>query len=258
MLRAVSETVSIVTGEVWLLTLASVLGVSLLSLLGAVTFVVRRERLDRVLPYLVSMAAGALLGSAFLHLIPDVAADGVGHADGLLVLGGMVLFFVFERFIHWHQHGHAEGHAVVSPAAWLNLAGDALHNFVDGVIVASAWMQGGSVGVATTVAVALHEIPQELGDFSVLLHGRLPRAKALLANLGTGLLAVAGAIATLLLGERVAGFELPVLAVTAGGFVYIACADIIPELHRELRPGPAVLQVGCLVGGLALMLLVAH
>lgn len=237
--------------------LVAVACVSLLSLAGAVTFVVSREKLDRFLPYLVSMAAGALLGSAFLHLIPEVAADGFDHGDGLFVLGGMIGFFAFERWIHWHHHGHAEDHAVIAPAAWLNVTGDVLHNFVDGVIIAAAWLQSPSVGFATTVAVALHEIPQELGDFSVLLHGGLSRRKALLVNLATGFVALVGAAVVLIAGEHVAGFEEPVLAITAGGFVYIAAADLIPELHRELRPVASLLQVGCLVGGLVLMLLVA-
>ena len=242
----------------WVLTVVSVGFVSLLSLLGAVTFVVRRERLDRVLPYLVSMAAGALLGNAFLHLLPEIAEGGLERSDGLLVLAGIVLFFVFERFIHWHQHGHAEGHAAVAPSAWLNLVGDGLHNFIDGVILASAWLQDPALGATTTLAVALHEVPQELGDFSVLLLGRLPRGKALVLNLASGLVALLGAVLTLALKDSVAGFEGPVLAITAGGFVYIAAADLIPELHRELRPAASVLQLACLLGGIGLLALLAH
>jgi zinc and cadmium transporter len=242
----------------WVLTILSVAGVSLLSLLGAVTFVVRRAALHRVLPYLVSMAAGALLGNAFLHLLPEISEGGLTVGDGLLVLAGMVLFFVLERFIHWHQHGHADGHAAVAPSAWLNLVGDGLHNFIDGVILASAWLQDPALGATTTLAVALHEVPQELGDFSVLLHGRLPRGRALLLNLASGFVALVGALLTLALRGAVAGFEAPVLAITAGGFVYIAAADLIPELHRELRPVASALQLACLLGGIGLLALLAH
>jgi zinc and cadmium transporter len=241
------------TPDAWMHSLLAVVAVGLLSLVGAVTFVVRRERLDRVLPYVVSVAIGALLGNAFLHLIPEISADGFTTAQALLVLGGIVAFFVMERFIHWHQHGHAEGHAVVAPYAWLNLTGDGLHNFADGIIIASAFMQGTALGVTTTVAVALHEIPQELGDVGILLQGQLSRGRALLLNLLTGLVAIVGAVLALVLGGRVLGFEPVVLAVTAGGFIYIAAADLIPELHRERRPAASLLQVGCLLAGIGLM-----
>jgi zinc and cadmium transporter len=239
--------------QVWLQALAAVVVVSLLSLVGAVTFVVRRERLDLVLPYFVSVAVGAMLGSAFLHLIPELFPGGVQPRLSFLILVGMIVFFVLERFIHWHQHGHAEGHAAVAPYAWLNLAGDGLHNFADGIMIAAAFMTDVHLGVTTTIAVSLHEIPQELGDVSILLQGNFTRRRALLLNLATALLAVLGAVLALLLGGRIMGFKEAVLALTAGGFIYIAAADLIPELHRERRPLHSALQVGCLIAGIAVM-----
>jgi zinc and cadmium transporter len=241
------------TPAVWGWSLLAVLAVSLLSLVGALTFFVRRERLDRVLPYLVSVAVGAMLGSAFFHILPDVAGDGFTRRHAALFLLGIVIFFTLERFIHWHQHGHAEGHAAVAPYAWLNLTGDGLHNFADGVIIAAAFMQGRDVGVATTLAVALHEVPQELGDVGVLLQGKLTLGRALALNLATALLAVIGAVVALILGGRLEGFHGTVLAVTGGGFIYIAAADLIPELHRERRPVASIVQMACLLGGIGLM-----
>jgi zinc and cadmium transporter len=225
--------------------LGSVAVVSLLSLVGALALVVRPEKLRRLLPYLVSVAVGALLGSAFLHLIPEVAEkrDGFDAASGALVLGGILLFFVMERFIHGHAHGHS-GHAAVAPVAWLNLAGDGLHNFADGILIAAAWMEGGALtGLAATVAVGLHEIPQELGDVAVLVHAGLQPRRAVLLNFASGLVSI------------IEGFTPIVLLVTAGGFVYIAAADLMPELHRERRPAAMVLQVACVLAGIGIMAL---
>ena len=241
--------------DVWLLTLASVVAIGLLSLLGALTFVIRRESLHRVLPYLVSVAAGAMLGSAFLHIVPELPG-GLTTRHGLFLLAGIVMFFCFERYIHWHQHGHADDHrSRVAPYAWLNLTGDALHNFVDGLIIAAAYASDVRLGITTTLAVALHEIPQEMGDVGVLLMAKLSRGKVVLLNLATALVAVVGALVGLTLGGRIEGFHPAMLAVTAGGFIYVAAADLIPELHRERRPAASLLQVACLIGGMALMVL---
>lgn len=237
----------------WAQSLLAVTGVSLLSLVGALTFVVKRATLDRYLPYLVSAAAGALLGSAFFDLIPEVAVDGLTGEDSALLVGGMVLFFAFERYVHWHQHGHAPGHAQVAPYAWMNLAGDGLHNFVDGIVIAAAFVESPALGLSTTLAVAIHEIPQELGDVGVLLAGRLPRGRAILLNLGTALLALVGCVVGLLAGSSVAGFHDVVIAITAGGFLYIAAADLMPELHRHEHGWPSFAQMACLVGGIAVM-----
>jgi zinc and cadmium transporter len=239
----------------WLGAVLSVVGISLLSLVGAATFLVRRETLDRIVPFLVSVAVGAMLGSAFFHLLPEISAAGFTARHGSLVLAGVLLFFLFERFVGWHEHGHTH-HARVAPYAWLNLTGDALHNFADGLIIAAAWSQGSAVGLAATVAVALHEIPQELGDVGILLSAKLSLKKALLLNLATGLLALLGCVIGLALGDRLAGFHEAVLGVTAGGFIYIAAADLMPELHRERRLPAAALQVACLALGVAAMYLV--
>lgn len=236
----------------WIPALVAVLAVSLLSLVGAATFLVKREVLDVVVPYLVSVAVGAMLGSAFFHLLPDISTDGFHARQGLLVLAGMVVFFVLERFIGWHEHGHSH-HAKIARYAWLNLAGDGLHNFADGLIIAAAWTQGPSVGMATTAAVALHEIPQELGDVGILLAAKLSRGKALLLNLGSSLVSVIGCVLGLLLAGRIAGFHASVIGLTAGGFIYIAAADLMPELHRERRLPAAALQLACLLAGIAVM-----
>ena len=249
----------------WAGALLAVLVVSLVSLFGALAFVVRAETLDRVLPYVMALAVGALLGTAFLHMLPEVSHDGFGRGLGLLVLGGMLLFFALERVIGWHEHGHGHGgvahghdHSTrhVKPFAWLSLAGDGLHNFADGLILAAAWSTDPALGVSTTVAVALHEIPHELGNVSVLLAAGLSRARAVALNVLTAFTSMAGALVGLALHGRIAGFDEKVLAVTAGGFIYVAAADLMPELHRQRGVAASALQAACLLAGVAAMALV--
>lgn len=219
--------------------LASVLAISALSFSGALTLALGPERLRRLLPYLVALAAGALIGNVLLHLLPEAVAHRGGFTPdlGWWVLGGLLGFFVIESVLHWHHHGedvdeHAAGH--VHPVAWMNLLGDLLHNVIDGMLVAGAWLSGPELGLATTIAIALHEVPQEFGDFGVLLHAGLSPRRALGLNLLSALGAVAGAVGVLLLGlDRHLEHQLVPLA--AGGFLYVACADLVPELKQRLR-----------------------
>lgn len=255
--ETVTPDASMPDAATWWSALLAVAFISLLSLVGAMTLVVRRERLARILPYLVSVAVGALLGTVFFDLLPDLAGAGFTQGTGVQVLIGIFAFFGFERFLHSHDHGHA-AHARVAPYAWLNLVGDGLHNFADGIILAVAWMASPALGLSMTVAVALHEIPQELGDIGILVHGGMKPRTAVLLNSLTALVALLGAVVGLLLGARIAGFSDVVLGVTAGGFIYIAAADLMPELHRERRPLAALLQAACVVGGAAVMALAAH
>lgn len=241
----------------WGSALLAVLLISLLSLVGSLALLVREATLRRVLPYLVALAVGAMLGSTFLHLIPELAHDGFTDSMGLKILAGVVIFFVLERYLHSHDHGH-DHHAGVAPYAWLNLVGDGLHNFADGMIVATAWLQGPTFGIPVTIAVALHEIPQELGDIGILLHAGMRPRKAVLFNLLTAALAIAGALVALVLGGRVPAFTDTVLAVTAGGFIYVAAADLIPELHHGRRGAQSAGQVLLLIGGIAAMWALAH
>src|SRR3989344_3393481 len=152
--------------------LISVLAVSLISFIGVFTLGLNVKRMRKVLIYLVSLSAGTLLGDAFLHLLPEISEEGFAVSSSLLVLGGIGLFFVLEKIIHWrHCHGNVTEEKHIHPFAYVNLVGDAFHNFIDGIIIASSYFVSVPVGVATTIAVATHEIPQEIGDFGVLIHG---------------------------------------------------------------------------------------
>ena len=227
--------------------------ISALSLVGAVTLTIAPERLRRGLIVLVAFAAGALLGDAFVHILPEVAESEAGFdlAASLSLVLGVVVFFVLEKVLHWH-HSHLPTEEVMHPVATMNLVGDGLHNFIDGAIVAAAFTVSPELGIATAVAVGLHEIPQELGDFGILVHSGVTPARALFLNVATGALAILGGAVALVAGS-VTEIERPLLPFTAGAFVYIASTDLIPELHKEPEPAKSVVQVVALIGGVGTM-----
>ena len=227
--------------------------ISAISLVGSLTLIVAPKTLRKSLIVLVAFAAGALLGDAFIHILPEVSESEQGFdlTASLSLVGGVVVFFVLEKVLHWH-HSHLPAEEVLHPVATMNLVGDGLHNFIDGAIVAAAFTVSPELGIATAIAVAVHEIPQELGDFAILIHGGFAPRKALLLNFATGLAAVAGGAAALLFSS-VAAIERPLLPFTAGAFVYIASTDLIPELHKEPEPGKSAIQVIALIAGVATM-----
>jgi zinc and cadmium transporter len=234
----------------WAAALLSVLAISLVSLAGVFTLSLGPDRLQRVIFLLVALAVGAMLGGALLHLIPEsYHALGHGPLTGLLVLAGIVAFFVLEKFLHWqHEHGAPEaiegatGHAPGGhghgghrhePFALMSLVGGVAHNAIDGAIVAASYLVSIETGIVTTLAVILHEIPQEIGSFGVLVYGGYAPRRALLFNFASGLVGVLSAGLTLLLGAQIAGVATYLLPITAGAFLYIAGSDLIPELNRR-------------------------
>jgi zinc and cadmium transporter len=240
--------------------LASALFAGLILLLPA-------QARSRSLPYLVSFATGTLLGAALLALLPH-AIEGAGvdgaHGIGLALAGGLLAFFVLEKLVLWrHCHGHDwEAHAHHDhnradardrAAAWLVLAGDGLHNLLDGVLIAAAFMTDFNLGVVTTLAVAAHEIPQEIGDFAVLLNAGFSRAQALWLNLATSLTSVAGGVIAWFALQPVLGALPFVLAVAAASLLYVAVADLIPGLHRRFDLRSSVAQVALIGLGIAVI-----
>lgn len=218
--------------NIWVYTLVSILIVSLISLIGIFVFSWKSKKFHEVLIFLVSFAAGTLLGDAFLHLIPE-AMESEGIYMSFLVLIGFMLFFVLEKVLHWrHCHDeHCEKHEKVLP--YVIFFGDAIHNFIDGVIIAASYLVSIPIGIATTLAVIMHEIPQEIGDFGVLLYAGFTKKRALLYNFISALSAIVGAIVTLLASMNIESVANSLVPIAAGGFIYIASADMIPELHRN-------------------------
>jgi zinc and cadmium transporter len=238
----------------WAETLLAVAVVSAVSLVGAVTLVLRPQVLQRGLLVLISFAAGALLGDAFIHLLPETAGspEGLSMGTSLSVLAGLMGFFVLEKVLHWH-HAHLPSEEVLHPVAVTNLIGDGLHNFVDGTIIAGSFLVSPQLGLATAVAVAVHEIPQELGDFGILIHAGLKPRRALALNFASSLAAFAGALGLLAMSSVVSGLSDILVPFTAGGFVYIASTDLLPELHREPEAGKSLVQLVGLIAGIAFM-----
>lgn len=240
--------------QIWVYSLASVLIVSLISLIGVLTISIKPKKLNKFLIYLVAFSAGALFGGAFLHLLPEVIEQFSYTLNfSYLILGGVVLFFILEKVIHWqHCHfPHSKGH--VHSFAIMNLMGDGFHNFLDGLIIGASYLVSVPSGIAATIAVGFHEIPQEIGDFGVLVHGGFSKTKALVLNFASALVAVVGVVIALSLSNLVEGIQYYIVPVAIGGFIYIAGSDLIPELHKKFTIKSAFLQLIAFVSGILVM-----
>jgi zinc and cadmium transporter len=246
------------------------LGGALSALAASLFLLVPEHKRARVLPHLVSFATGALLGAALLGLLPHaVEAAGIEgvHTIGLTILLGILIFFLLEKLVLWrHCHvevceGHDEHHAHAqiqdhhrdAASAKLVLIGDGFHNILDGVLIAAAFMTDVHLGIVTALAVIVHEIPQEVGDLAILLHGGMSRGKALLLNLLTSLTSVLGGVIAYFALSTALSFLPYALALAASSFLYIAVADLIPGLHRRVDPGSGAKQFALIVAGVALI-----
>ncbi|MGD2136437.1 MAG: ZIP family metal transporter [Gemmatimonadales bacterium] len=237
------------TTFLWILVAG--IGMSLLALVGALALFIPTDVLKRLLLPLVAFAAGSLIGGAFFHMIPAALThDGVA----LQVCGGIVLgfvaFFALEQFLHWHHCHRAEADCR-TPVTYLILFGDALHNFVGGVAVAGTFLIDVRLGIAAWIAAAAHEVPQELGDFAVLVHGGWSRARALTFNFASALTFLVGGVVTYAASASVdVTFIVPF---AAGNFIYIAASDLVPEVNKHRSPAQNVIHFVAFVAGLALL-----
>jgi zinc and cadmium transporter len=232
--------------------------VSLVSLVGVFTLSIDEQRLKKNIFILVSLAIGAMLGDAFIHIIPEAFESSLGSTTtSILVIVGILIFFIVEKFLHWHHHGEDAHLDHIHPVGKLVIFSDGIHNFIDGVIIGASFIVSIPVGIATTIAVVLHEIPQEIGDFGVLLHAGYTKKRALWLNFISGLLAVAGVAVALALGSASENFALWILPLAAGGFIYIAVADLIPELQKSKSARQSIYQILAIgIGVLAMVALV--
>ncbi|HMT27373.1 MAG TPA: ZIP family metal transporter, partial [Candidatus Absconditabacterales bacterium] len=222
--------------------------------IGAAVLRIKAKKLSHIAPFLVSLAAGALFGDVFFHMIPELVEEyGWPLWVSGVVLLGIIFHFMVEKYIHRrHCHVPVSTHHVHS-FAWMNLVGDFIHNFIDGLIIAASFIISPAVGRATTIAVVLHEIPQEIADFGVLIHGGFSAKKALMLNFLTALGAVLGAIIGLSLGEANEMMHGVLVAFAIGGFLYIAGSDLLPEIHKETHPTRSAFQLSIFILGIVLM-----
>lgn len=225
--------------DITLYILGSVALVSTVSLVGVLTLSLGQAGLVRALAFLIPLAVGALLGDAFFHLIPE-SFNGAGDPTtaSLGIISGIVLFFFLEKFLRWHHHSIEDSSAETENVdrkhlSSLVLISDSLHNFIDGIIIGVSYLVSVEIGIATTVAIVTHEIPQELGDFGVLVYAGYSRATAILFNFLSALTAIAGALVVIFLGALSESMIHGVTAFAAGVFIYIASSDLVPELHKN-------------------------
>ena len=246
--------------------IGSVVVVSLVSFIGIITLSMRKKFLSKILLVLVSISAGTLFGDALLHLLPETVEEsgGFNSSISLAVLAGIVVFFVVEKLIHMHttckpeETRHTHKYPLIHEPhkhhlGIMNVLGDGVHNFIDGLIIGASFLVSVPVGIATTIAVILHEIPQELADFGVLIYSGFSKSKALLVNFATAATAILGAILGFILGETSEAFLGLSIPFAAGGFIYIAGANLIPELHKECGWKQSLLHFIALLVGIGLM-----
>jgi zinc and cadmium transporter len=190
----------------------------------------------------------------FIHLFPEIINKGYNIYAALYILGGILIFFILEKFVHW-QHCHAPiTKTHVHSFAYMNLVGDGLHNFIDGLIIAASYVVSLPVGIATTIAVIMHEIPQEMGDIGIMLYAGFSKIKAVMLHFMTGLVAVLGTLGGLMLNRFFANSEVFLVSIAIGGFIYVAGSDLIPELHKETNIKKSLAQTISFIIGILIML----
>jgi len=232
-----------------------VLIVSLISLVGVFSLSFKEDTLKKYINFFISLAIGALLGDAFIHIIPEAFESNIGQTlTSILVISGILLFFVIEKFIHWHHHGEDKDSDHIHPVGKLVLFTDGFHNLIDGAIIGASFLVSPHVGIATTIAVVLHEIPQEIGDFAVLIHSGYSKRKALWLNFISALASVVGLAIVIIFGNVIDGIAAWFIPIAAGGFIYIAVADLIPELQKTKNVKHSVTQLLIIIAGVLSML----
>lgn len=229
------------------------IAVSLISLIGIFGLLVNDRLFPKVLFLLVGFAAGALIGTAFLHILPEALHEGSSAAAFLYVIFGFIAFFILEKYFYWRHchHGVCDIHAF----SYLNLIGDSIHNFSDGMVIGASFSVGVSFGVVTTLAIIFHEIPQEISDFGVLVYGGFSRLKALIFNFLSALACILGTVIGFFMAKDAADFSLFILPFVAGGFIYIAACDLIPQLHKESDQKKGAFSMLAFIAGVGFILL---
>ncbi len=231
--------------------------ISVLSLIGALSLFFNEKFLNKIILLLVGFGAGGLIGGAFLHLLPEaLEKSDDAPAVFLFVIYGFVFFFVLERYFCW-RHCH-QGRCDVHMFTYLNLIGDGIHNFIDGLIIGASFFTDRQLGIAASAAIILHEIPQELGDFGVLLYGGFSKSRALAFNFLSALTAVFGTVVGYAFASYTADFSNVLLPVAAGGFIYIAACDLVPELHKQADVKKSTVSMLFFIGGIVLMLMLKN
>ena len=240
--------------QVWIYSLSSVVIVSLLSLLGVFTLGIKEKYLHKILVYFVSFSAGALFGDVFIHLIPEVFKNETTIYTSFYFLLGIIISFLIEKIIYWREnHASSILGNKIKHFVFMILFGDGVHNFIDGLAIGASFLVSLPVGIATSLAVILHEIPHEIGDFAALIHGGLDKKRAIFYNFVSGLTAVLGTLFALVLSQYVVGINNVLIPFAAANLIYIAGTNLIPELHKETQLKKSAIQIFTFLLGIAIM-----
>lgn len=230
--------------------------IALIAFIGIFTLALKDKVLNKILLVLVSLSAGALMGGAFLHLLPEAVeeAEGTGLNVFILVLVGFLLFFIIEKGLHW-RHCH-KGKCDVHTFHYMNLIGDSIHNFIDGLIISAGFISSIELGITTVIAIGAHEIPQEIGDFGVLIYGGFKKKKAIALNFAIALTIVFGGFVGYFISSTINQAVVFLLPFAAGGFIYIAATDLVPEIKKEIDIRKSMATILVFICGILIMWLI--
>ncbi|MBT4824841.1 ZIP family metal transporter [Candidatus Woesearchaeota archaeon] len=247
--------------------LVSVLIVSLISIIVALPFLIKKKLSHGTLLFLLSISVGVLLSTVFLDFLPEIFMHVEEHDHGhniigapLIILLGFLLMFVIEKFVHYHHDKKCEngncGHGHAYNLAPINLIGDGIHNFLDGLVIAGAYAVNITLGITATISIIFHEVPQEIADMGVLLYSGMSRKRALYFNFLSAITAIVGALVGILLIGRLDGFTEFIIPFAAGNFIYIAATNLLPQLHRHCKLKDSLIHLFAILLGIAIIIVV--
>lgn len=244
--------------------LIAVIIVSLISVVVAIPLLLKKKISQDSLLFLLSMSVGVLLSTVFINFLPEIYGEHVHEVallSPLMILAGFLVMFIVEKFIHAHHDHNCEGehcgHSHAYNLAPVNLIGDGIHNFIDGLVIAGSFAVSTAVGVTATLSIIFHEIPQEIADFGVLLYAGLSKKKALLFNFLSALTSVLGVVLGVYLIKNIHGFVEFIIPFAAGNFIYIAATNLLPQLHRHCGLKESIMHFAAILMGIGIVVLVA-
>jgi zinc and cadmium transporter len=240
--------------------IVSVVVVSLVSLVAAIPLLLKHKTSDKILLFLLSVSVGVLLSTVFMDFLPESFEEGHSLGVALYILAGFLAMFILEKLVHWHHSKKCEsneaGHGHAYNLAPVNLIGDGIHNFIDGLVIAGSFAVSITIGITATISIIFHEIPQEIADFGVLLYSGLSKKKALIFNFLSATTAILGTITGLILTERIHGFTHLIIPFAAGNFIYIAATNLTPQLHRHCELKDSLLHILAMIIGIGIVVAV--
>ncbi len=239
----------------------SVILVSLISVLFAIPFFIKKKISQHSLMFLLSMSVGVLLSTVFMDLLPESFEHGHSIEVSLQLLSGFLVMFILEKLVHFHhnkkcENGHC-GHSHAYNLAPVNLIGDGIHNFIDGLVIAGAYAVNITLGLTATISIIFHEIPQEIADFGVLLYSGLSKKKALIFNFLSAATAILGTTVGIILVGKIEGFTHFIIPFAAGNFIYIAASNLVPQLHRHCKLKETAIHLIAILIGITVVTLVS-